>query len=78
MVFLTLADNGFSDFHTLILLPGSPLIRANKTKRELIWTALPAVNSSRRFNKIHDNEMVAESILTKNEPSSFWDTRYKS
>ena len=26
-------DNVFSDFHTL--LPGSPLIRANKTKREL-------------------------------------------
>ena len=27
-------DNGFSDFHTL--LPGRPLIRANKTKRELM------------------------------------------
>ena len=27
-------DNGFSDFHTL--LPGRPLIRANKTKSELM------------------------------------------
>ena len=41
---ISVRDNGFSDFHTL--LPGTPLIRANNTKRE------PAVNSSRRFNKI--------------------------
>ena len=43
---LSVRGYGFSDFHTL--LPGSPLIRANKT-RENVWTAIPAVNSSRRF-----------------------------
>ena len=47
---ISVRDNGFSDVHTL--LPGSPLIRVNKTKRELIWTAIPAVNISHRFNKI--------------------------
>ena len=31
---ISVRDNGFSDFHTL--LPESPLIRANKTKRELM------------------------------------------
>ena len=34
LVTLSVKDYGFSDFHTL--LPGSPLIRANKTKRELM------------------------------------------
>ena len=29
-ILISVMDNGFSDFHTL--LPGSPLIRANKTK----------------------------------------------
>ena len=40
---------GFSDFHTL--LPGSPLIVQTKP-RENSWTAIPAVNSSHRFNTI--------------------------
>ena len=31
---ISIRDNGFADFHTV--LPGSPLIRANKTKRELM------------------------------------------
>ena len=47
---ISVKDNGFSDFHTL--LPGSPLIRANKTKRELMDCYIPAVNSSRRFSKL--------------------------
>ena len=34
LIFSSFSDNGFSDFHTL--LPGNPLIRANKTKRELM------------------------------------------
>ena len=31
---ISVRDNGFSDFHTL--LPGSPLIRANKAKIKLM------------------------------------------
>ena len=30
----------------------SPLIRANNLQRENLWTAIPAVNSSHRFNEI--------------------------
>ena len=47
---ISVRDNGFSDLHTL--LPGNPLIHANKTKRELMDSYIPAVNSSRRFKNI--------------------------
>ena len=47
---ISVRDNGFSDF--LTLLPGSLLIHANKTKLESLWTAIPAMNSWRRFNKL--------------------------
>ena len=45
-ILVTVRDNGFSDFHILLL--GSPLIRANKTKRELM-DYHTRLNSSRRF-----------------------------
>ena len=38
--------------HEKTLLPGNPLIRANKTKSELMDNSTtPAVNSSRRFKE---------------------------
>ena len=46
---VSVRDNGFSDFHTS--LPGNPLIVQTK-QRENLWTAIPAVNSSCRSNKI--------------------------
>ena len=57
-------DNGFSDFHTK-LLPGLPLIRANKTKRELI----PTVNSSRRFKKIRQITLFQEMVVESKPPN---------
>ena len=49
---ISVRDSGFSDFHTLIVAR-KPIDPCKQNKERTLWTAaIPAVNSSRTFNKI--------------------------